>query len=74
MTKKKLLKKNITSKTYNIEGVYLDFEFNQKDKLLIPKMHKDPYKHKFIAGSSQCSTKLLSILLTKLLTHIKQGL
>ena len=40
----------------------------------IPKMHKDPYKHRFIAGSSKCSTKPLSIILTKLLTHIKQGL
>ena len=40
----------------------------------IPKMHKDPYKHRFIAGSSKCSTKPLSILFTKLLTHIKQGL
>ena len=30
--------------------------------------------HRFIAGSSKCSTKPLSILLTKLLTHIKQGL
>ena len=40
----------------------------------IPKMHKTPYKHRFIAGSSKCSTKPLSILLTKLLTHIKQGL
>ena len=37
-------------------------------------MHKNPYKHRFIAGSSNCSTKPLSILLTKLLTHIKQGL
>ena len=37
-------------------------------------MHKNPYKHRFIAGSSKCSTKSLSILLTKLLTHIKQGL
>ena len=37
-------------------------------------MHKTPYKHRFIAGSSKCSTKPLSILLTKLLTHIKQGL
>ena len=36
-------------------------------------MHKNPYKHRFIAGSSKCSTKSLSILLTKLLTHIKQG-
>ena len=40
----------------------------------IPRMHKNPYKHRFIAGSSKCSTKPLSILLTKLLTHIKQGL
>ena len=40
----------------------------------IPKMHKNPYKHLFIAGSLKCSTKPLSILLTKLLTHIKQGL
>ena len=38
----------------------------------IPEMHKNPYKHRFIAGSSKCSTKPLSILLTKLLTHIKQ--
>ena len=37
-------------------------------------MHKNPYKHRFIAGSQKCSTKPLSILLTKLLTHIKQGL
>ena len=39
----------------------------------ILKMHKNPYKHRFIAGSSKCSTKPLSILLTKF-THIKQGL
>ena len=32
------------------------------------------YKHRFITGSSKCSIKPLSILLTKLLTHIKQGL
>ena len=40
----------------------------------ISKMHKNPYKHRFIAGSARCSTKPRSILLTKLLTHIKQGL
>ena len=37
-------------------------------------MHKNPYKHRFIVGSARCSTKPLSILLTKLLTHIKRGL
>ena len=36
-------------------------------------MHKNLYKHRFIAGSSKCSTKPLSILPTKLLTHIKKG-
>ena len=35
----------------------------------IPKMHKNPYKHRFIAGSARCCTKLLSILLTNCL-HI----
>ena len=40
----------------------------------IPKMHKNPYKRRFIVGSSKCSTKPLSILLTRLLTHIQQGL
>ena len=41
---------------------------------LIPKMHKNPYKHRLISGSSKCSTKPLSILLTKLLSRIKQGI
>ena len=40
----------------------------------IPKMHKNPHKHRFIVGSSKCSAKPLSILLTQLLTHSKQGL
>ena len=40
----------------------------------IPKMLKYPYKHRFIAGSSKCSTKPLSILLTTLLTHIKANM
>ena len=49
-------------------------ELDLPDIYWIPKMHKNPYKHIFIAGSSKCSTKPLSIILTKLLTHIKQGL
>ena len=40
----------------------------------IPKMHKNPYRHRLNAGSAKCSTKPLSILLMKLLTHIKLGL
>jgi hypothetical protein len=32
----------------------------------IPKLHKTPYKERYIAGSSTCSTKDLSIHLTKI--------
>ena len=39
-----------------------------------PKLHKSPVKHRFIAGSSKCTTKQLSSLLTKTLTVIKTGL
>ena len=34
----------------------------------LPKLHKNPYKHRFIAASSACTTKPLS----KLLTHYLQ--
>ena len=40
----------------------------------ISKLHKNPYKQRFIAGSSSCSTKPLSKLLTTILTAIKNGL
>ena len=40
----------------------------------IPKLHKDPYKQRFIAGSAKCSTKPLSVLLTSILTEVKDGL
>ena len=39
-----------------------------------PKLHKVPLKHRFIAGSSKCTTKDLSCLLTKVLTTVKDGL
>ena len=39
-----------------------------------PKLHKIPFKHRFIAGSSKCTTKDLSSLLTKVLTTVKDGL
>ena len=54
-------------------------EITKEDKSLpsmywLPKLHKSPYKQRYIAGSSKCSTKQLSILLTKILTVIKGGL
>jgi hypothetical protein len=40
----------------------------------IPKLHKNPYKQRYIAGSSKCSTKPLSLILTNILTAIKESL
>ena len=40
----------------------------------IPKLCKNPYKQRYIAGSATCSTKPLSIVLTKILTAVKDGL
>ena len=37
----------------------------------IPKLHKNPYKQRYIAGSSNCTTKPLSQKLTKILSTIK---
>ena len=39
----------------------------------IPKLHRTPYKERYIAGSSTCSTKELSIHLTKILSAVKKG-
>jgi hypothetical protein len=39
----------------------------------IPKLHKTPYKERYIAGSSTCSTKELSIHLTQILSAVKEG-
>ena len=38
----------------------------------VPKLHKNPYKHRFISASSNCSTTNLSIHLTSALTCIKE--
>ena len=38
----------------------------------LPKLHKKPYKARFIANSSSCKTTKLSKLLTPCLTAIKK--
>ena len=40
----------------------------------IPKLHKNPYTQRYIAGSVKCSTKPLSQILTRILTAVKEGL
>ena len=38
----------------------------------LPKLHKKPYKARFIANSSSCTTTELSKLLTSCLTAVKK--
>ena len=38
----------------------------------IPKLHKTPYKFRFIAGARHSSMKSLSVLLSKVLKHFRQ--
>ena len=57
----------------------LGTELSDDDKRLpylywIPKLHKSPVKHRFIAGSSRYTTKQLSSFLTQILAVIKTGL
>ena len=40
----------------------------------IPKLHKNPYKSRFIAGASKCTTKQLSVEVTLCLKEIKKSL
>ena len=54
-----------------LEDVF-DNKLQQKEKSLpqiycIPKLHKTPYKARFIAGSSSCTTTRLSKLITECL-------
>ena len=55
--------------TFNIPNNQDQFELPYL--YCIPKLHKNPYKQRYIAGSSKCSTKPLSVLLAKVLTVLK---
>jgi hypothetical protein len=49
-------------------------QFDLPHHYWIPKLHKNLYKQRYIAYSSKCSTKPLSLLLNKPLTAIKESL
>ena len=49
-------------------------EFELPALYWMPKLHKCPYKQRYIAGSAKCSTKPLSKLLTRILSAVKDGL
>ena len=38
----------------------------------IPKLHKNPYKSRFIAGASKCTTKQISVVVNKALKDLKE--
>ena len=56
-------------------GLFVDEDHSKLPTLYwLPKLHKRPYKSRFIANSSACTTTELSILLTSCLTAIKNHL
>ena len=66
-------------KSHNNFITSVGLEMYEEDQNLLylcwtPKLHKLPYKHSFIVGSSKCTTKDLSCLLTKLLNNVKDEL
>ena len=66
-------------KSHNQFITSVGLEMSEEDQNLpylywISKLHKSPYKHRFLAGSSKCTTKDPSCLLTKVLSTIKDGL
>ena len=53
-------------------GVFVDKDHSKLQTIYwLPKLHKRPYKSRFIANSSSCTTTKLSFLLTSCLTAIK---
>ena len=54
---------------YNI--ILKDYQEKLPTLYWIPKLHKRPYKARFIANSTSCTTKRISILLTSGLTAVK---
>ena len=69
MSKEEILKKHhLVMLTL---GISLPEEDIDLPKLYwIPKLHKNPYKQRHIAGLAKCSTKPLSQILTRILTAV----
>ena len=66
-------------KSHNQFITSVGLEMSEEDQNLphlywTPRLHKSPYKHRFMAGSSKCASEDLSCLLAKLLSTKKDGL
>jgi hypothetical protein len=51
-----------------------DEELDLPSLYWIPKLHRYPFKQRYVAGSAKCSTKPLSKLLTCIISTVKTGL
>ena len=56
---------------------HFDITVKEKDKVIpklfwIPKLHKTPFKSRFIAGASKCSSKELSVLVNETLKVVRE--
>jgi len=60
----------ISSFVLSIKDNYVDLPY----LYWIPKLHKCPYKERYIAGPAKCSNKSLWKLLTTVLSTVKEGL
>jgi len=66
--------------TKHVKDMKSNFNINVSDKDLklpklfwIPKLHKNPYKFRFIAGARNCTTKKLSVNINKGLKVIREN-
>ena len=71
--KENVIKKHI----YELDNIF-KIKVNSKNSILpkifwIPKLHKDPFKFRFIAGARNCTTKELSVLVNLGLKVIKEN-
>jgi hypothetical protein len=72
LSKDEILQNQVRFDTFNksVNGMN---EFELPYLYRIPKFHKNPYKHRYIAGSNKCPTKPLSLLFTNILTAVKEN-
>ena len=68
LTKDKLLQRHIDSLTKS--NIKID-KIDLPTFYWLPKLHKNPYKSRFISNSSHCSTTILSKHITSALTAVK---
>ena len=68
LTKDRLLQRHIDSLTKS--NIKID-KIDQPTFYWLPKLHKNPYKSRFISNSSHCSTTILSKHITSALTTVK---